>query len=157
MSKNNTQFTIYSLKSYGGVKQINNKWTNTKELTGTIEQVSEKLNDDEGWHIRIQKSKKCIVYIDFDHWKDEATFEKFIDLLCEEFDVEREEISYTLSVKPEEKEYSYHISIPSIQSTPEELHSMFFTKAVFNDFNKKGLDLIDKSVYCDKWFRLHLI
>ena len=67
--------------------------------------------------------------------KDEATFEKFIDLLCEEFDVEREEISYTLSVKPEEKEFSYHISIPSIQLTPEELHSMFFTKAVFNDFN----------------------
>jgi hypothetical protein len=57
------------------------------------------------------------------------------------------EISYTLSEK--QNEFSYHWSIPSIQSTPKNLKNLF-QKPMFNNFK----DYIDFSVYSKHLFRL---
>ena len=76
---------------------------------GTIDQVLEKLEKNEGWHIRINPEKPCIFYGDFDHTTKER-FSEFLALLCVKLDVTLNEISYTKSKKV--GEYSYHFSVP---------------------------------------------
>jgi P4 family phage/plasmid primase-like protien len=152
-----TLYTIYKLKSYENLCQKKDGtwiykndagiWVDTELFTGTIEQISKRIQKNKGYHIRISKNEPCIVYIDFDHCKDNNIFTNFIELICRNFDVTLDEISYTLSNK--DNELSYHISIPSIETTPEQL-KIALSKPVFDEYKK----LIDSSVYCDKWFRL---
>lgn len=143
-------FTIYSLSTYDKVfLKPDGTWNKTKSFTGNIKQVSEKILKNKGWHIRIKKDQPCVVFVDLDHCKDETIIEKFLSVLSYNFDVSIDEISYTLSKKDDE--FSYHISIPSIESYPEQL-KFIFSHPVFKEFrNNKQLDL---SIYSDKWFRL---
>ena len=103
---------------------------------------------DKGYHIRLHSSKPCIVFGDVDHYENEELFNELLNELTKYFEIDKNEISYTLC-KKSDNEYSYHFSIPTIETD-------FYTlKYIFN--NKEGRFYqykVDLSVYCNKWFRL---
>ena len=72
---------------------------------------------------------------------------EFIKLLCDVFDVTKDKVSYTSSIKP--TEFSYHWSIPSIEAAPRILKKTL-NKPKFDEFRS----YIDLSIYDSHWFRL---
>ena len=114
--KNKNNFTIYKLSNYI-VKKNEDDSFKCDSYTGTIDKVLKRLQKNKGYHIRINPEKPCIAFGDLDHIPSEDVFNKFITLLAHLFQVNRNEISYTLSNK--ENELSYHWSIPSMESTPK--------------------------------------
>jgi len=141
---------IYKVKSYEKTK-----WNeDTEETTavcieGDIDELSELIKQsDKSYHIRLRSSKSCIVFGDVDHYENEELFNELLDELVKYFEVDKSEISYTRCQK-DINEYSYHFSIPTIES------NFYSLKYMFN--NDKGHFYkykIDLSVYCNKWFRL---
>ena len=142
-----SEFIIYRINNTYKVKKNDDNTFKCKQQTGNINEIIKLLEKDNGYHIRINPKKECIIYIDLDHCETEEIIIKFCKLLIKIFGVEENEISYTLSKK--ETEFSYHISIPSFITTPKELN-IVFNKPHFYEFKK----YIDFSVYSEKWFRL---
>jgi hypothetical protein len=142
-----TEVIIYKLHKNFNIKLSD---SDKHKVTGTIDEIASKLKENKGYCLKLYEDKPCIVYVDLDHCPDETVFSKFCDLLCVKFDVSLNEISYTLSKK--KNEFSYHISIPSIESTPKYLKQVF-AMACFDEYlNNKTLDL---NVYSNnRWFRL---
>ena len=105
------------------------------------------LNTDKHYHLRIHSDKPCIVFGDFDKCPTEDIFDSFLESLMEFFKVSKDEISYTLSVKP--NIFSYHWSIPTIESNCKSLKDTLKSGefVVFKQF-------IDLTVYDNKFLRL---
>jgi len=150
-------FNIYKLKNYfttetefqSGVK-VNPDGTEQKfKFEGTIKEVLAKLEKDRGYHIRINPTATTILYGDVDHTTQER-FNAFLNKLCTMCNIKLEDISYTESFKKEDNEYSYHFSIPSIQSNPLNI------KRCFQRYCQEYIDTdeLDMSVYSIKPFRL---
>ena len=140
----NTLYKIYSLPKNYKVLEIDFPKCC---FEGTIDEVFEKLKENNGWHIRINPDNKCIAFGDFDHTTQEE-FNKFLNLICKEFSCTLNEISYTES-KKSEIEYSYHWSIPSIETTPTILLSEF-KRNIYDEYENK----LDKNVYHSLFLRL---
>lgn len=146
--ENKKVFTIYK------VKQYKKEWDNeTKSLveyptyTGTIKNVLKKIESNKGYHLMINPDEPCIVYGDLDHIPYESIFDNFLILLSQEFEVDKDYISYTLSKK--DNELSYHWSIPFISATPTIIKSKLEDE-IFDEFRTH----IDLSIYTKKLFRL---
>jgi hypothetical protein len=107
------------------------------------------LEKDRGYHIRINPTATTILYGDFDHTTPER-FNFFLDKLSKMCTIEIKDISYTESFKKEDNEYSYHFSIPTIQSNPLNI------KRCFQRYCQEYIDTdeLDLSVYSIKPFRL---
>ena len=143
---NTNIFTIYKLPTYNITK--NNDGTFECDFyTGSIKKILKKIEKNNGYHIRVNPNKPSILYGDLDHIPSEDIFHKFINLISFFYDVKKEKISYSLSIK--ENELSYHWSIPSIESTPKILKKKLSHKK-FDEFRK----YIDLSIYSSHWFRL---
>ena len=150
-------FNIYKLKNYSNTKtefesgvKVNPDGTNQKfKFEGTIEEVLKKLEKDRGYHIRINPTATTILYGDFDHSSPER-FNAFLNKLCTMCQVKIKDISYTESFKEDDNEYSYHFSIPTIQSNPLNI------KRCFQRYCQEYIDTdeLDLSVYSSKPFRL---
>ena len=156
------QITIYKLdEDYNVIKNKDNSFS-CKSYTKPINEILKKLQKNKGWHIRINPNKKCIVFGDIDNIKNDSYFPKLLNIISNIYDVTIDKISYTLSYKKNENEYSYHWSIPSLSTTIKNLKWTFeglnkkyqdlANEAVIDDINKKTL--FDTSVYCERWFRL---
>ena len=89
----NKNYKIYSLSQDYEVPET--KWPEIC-FEGTIEEVVEKLQQNESYHIRINPNKACIAFGHFDH-TSKTRFKEFLNLLCEEFECSLDEISYTKS------------------------------------------------------------
>ena len=139
---------IYPLQTYQTTKEHFEK----DVFNGTIEQIVEELKQNKGYNIRIDPTKPCILFGDFDHCTKEE-FNSFLEMICDEFDCELHEISYTESKK--QNEYSYHWSIPTTKTlSPIELSKIFSTDE-YKKFrsNPKKIQL-DISIYTTKFLRL---
>ena len=145
--ENKKLYKIYKVKQYKK-EFVNGSLIDYKCYSESIENILERLEKDNGYHLMIDPDKPCIIYGDLDHLPSDDMFNyNFINLISRAFDVPINKISHTLSEK--QNEFSYHWSIPSIQSTPKNLKSIF-QKTMFNNFK----DYIDLSVYSKHLFRL---
>jgi len=74
---------------------------------------------------------------------------KIYKIICEEFEVNDNDISKSFCYKENVKEYSYHWTIPSLKTD-------FITlKNIFNqDKYKEFKNMVDTSIYSNHWFRL---
>ena len=105
-------YKIYSVKKYSG---MTNNDINAVKKEYTIKRISEKIEDDDGYHIRIDPEKNYIFFGDVDgHSKK---FKDFAEFLIQFFknkytiDVLEKDIKFTIN---ESKDGSYHYSIPSL-------------------------------------------
>jgi phage/plasmid-associated DNA primase len=151
---NNNTFTIYKLKNYfifknedGSFFKDVEKTDKVDSYTGSIDKIINRLEKDRGYNLRIDPTKRCILFGDLDHIPSEDIFNNFIQVLCKVFDVTKNKISYTSSIKP--TEFSYHWSIPSIEASPRLLKKTLH-KSKFDEFRS----YIDLSIYDSHWFRL---
>jgi len=142
--------SIFKVKNYEKTtwNEETQKTTAIKK-EGDIDDIAELIKQsDKGYHIRLHSSKPCIVFGDVDHYENEELFNELLNELTKYFEINKNQISYTLC-KKSDNEYSYHFSIPTIETD-------FYTlKYIFN--NKEGRFYqykVDLSVYCNKWFRL---
>jgi hypothetical protein len=63
------KYNIYKLNNYFNTTDFFEKdleENKDAKFQGTITQVVEKLQKNEGWHIRINPEKSCLFYVDFD-------------------------------------------------------------------------------------------
>ena len=151
------KYNIYKLNNYfnteiefeSGVKVKPDGTVQKFKFQGTIEEILAKLEKDRGYHIRINPTATTILYGDVDHTTPER-FNAFLNKLCTMCNIKLEDISYTESFKKEDNEYSYHFSIPSIQSNPLNI------KRCFQRYCQEYIDTdeLDMSVYSIKPFRL---
>ena len=141
MDENNI-YKIYRLENY---KITKDKYDDVC-FSGTIDEIVEELKQNKGYNIRVNPDKPCLAFGDFDKTTKEG-FKNFLDVLCKDFQCKLEDISITKSKKLEECEgfkdvyvhfvnktiqipnrvisYSYHWSIPSIETTPKYLKQYF--------------------------------
>jgi hypothetical protein len=138
---------LYSVKQYAGTTFKSVDDTNAETIEGSTSELCKELETNKSYHLRINAELPCIVFGDIDHCPSEKTFENFLDVIMNVFDVPKKDISYSLSVK--ENEYSYHWSIFNIETDCSSLKSILsgYEFASFKSY-------IDLSVYCNKWFRL---
>ena len=99
--------------------------------------------------MRLDSKKECLVYGDIDHCPNEDTANIIFQMICEEFNVDDNQISKSFCYKEEQKEYSYHWSIPTLKSNLQTLKHIF-KQEKYTAFN----DIVDTSIYCNRWFRL---
>ena len=147
------KYNIYKLNNYFNTTEFFEKdleENKDAKFQGTIAQVVEKLKKNEGWHIRINPQKSCLFYVDFDKTTKER-FVKLLKLLCKDLELKPEEISYTKS-KTIDGKYSYHISIPSIWTNPQNIRRYFENTDCYKEF--LATKEIDISVYSVKPYRL---
>lgn len=148
-NENNTleMSKIYEISEKYNISKIDNSW-NCEQHENKLSLLIKMVNDkDKGYNIRINPDLPCIVYGDVDHLKNEGDFEKVLNILSNIYDIETDLISYTKSFKDDVNEYSYHFSIPSIETS---VHNL---KKTFSSENKRN-NYFDLSIYSDKFFRL---
>lgn len=139
---------IYSIpKTYKGVVIKEGKYPTCKVIEGKTSYILNKLDDNHGYHLRIDPIENTIIYGDFDHCPNQEIFNNFVDVLASYFEVNKNEISITLSNKI--NELSYHWTIPSIESNCKSIHK-FMKDDEFASFKS----YVDLTIYCPKWFRL---
>lgn len=126
-------YKIYSFETY---------FDNKGNIKPTIESddikiISDALKKDKGYHSKlIDNDFKYKLYFDLDHIPDKDYIYDFIyGLSCKFGIADSDDIKYTESIKSK-NEYSYHIVIPSIKATKEEI------KNIVIDI-KKGKDFIN--------------
>ena len=134
---NNNTFTIYKLKNYfifknedGSFFKDVEKTDKVDSYTGSIDKIINRLEKDRGYNLRIDPTKRCILFGDLDHIPSEDIFNNFIQVLCKVFDVTKNKISYTSSIKP--TEFSYHWSIPSIEASPKILKKHYINQSLMS-------------------------
>jgi len=129
-------YKIYSFKTYFDNKGIVKPTLETDD----IKIISDALKKDEGYHIKlIDNDFKYKLYFDLDHIPDKDYIYDFIyGLACIFGIADSDDIKYTESIKSK-NEYSYHIVIPNIKATKEEI------KNIVKDL-KNGKDFINYSI-----------
>lgn len=147
MSKNN--FSIYKIPAYN-VEKANYE---DCKFEGDIASILKRLEKNKGYHLKIDNTKPCKFYGDFDHCSDPKIFFEFLGKLNNILEITNENISYTES-KNNDGEWSYHYVIPSIETTPSDVKYFFDTmhKETFQSYQKSKQ--LDTSVYNNILFRL---
>ena len=145
-------YKIYSVKKYSG---MTNNDINAVKKEYTIKRISEKIEDDDGYHIRIDPEKNYIFFGDVDgHSKK---FKDFAEFLIQFFknkytiDVLEKDIKFTIN---ESKDGSYHYSIPSLFCSCKKMREIVGN--IKNEYEKiyNINKVIDTSIYSKHWFRL---
>lgn len=138
---------LYSVKQYAGTTFKQDAETNVEIVEGSTSELCQYLKQDKSYHIRINALLPCIVFGDIDNCPNEETFDNFLDEVASVFDIQKEYISYSLSIK--ENVYSYHWCINTIETNCKSLKTIM-SRDEFKLFRK----YIDLSIYCNKWFRM---
>ena len=136
-------YKIYSIKNYK--LNVGPDHPTLPEIkpaleTDDIKLISDALKKDNGYHIKlIDNDFKYKLYFDLDHIPDKDYIYDFIyGLACKFGIADSDDIKYTESIKSK-NEYSYHIVIPNIKATKEEI------KNIVKDL-KNGKDFINYSI-----------
>jgi hypothetical protein len=138
---------LYSVKQYFNTTFNSEGVTNAATIEGSVSTLSKLLKSDNSYHIRINSELPCVAFGDFDKCPSESLFDNFLVVLCHVFQVEKSDISYTLSRK--ESLFSYHWIIKSIET-----NCMVLKDTLIRDVFSTFKTCIDLSVYCNKWFRM---
>jgi hypothetical protein len=149
---------LYQVINYDGTTfNTKTKDTNALITDGNSSKLCKALETDNSYHIRIFPNKNVIAYGDIDHIIKEEIFEiQFLNKLVDIFNLGGiNEISYTKSIKIDDNEFSYHWSIPSIETTCYSLKQIMTNS--FNEF----VQYIDTGIYPSTspkitsiWFRM---
>src|SRR5437870_1188670 len=120
---------LYAISNYDFA---NNNFIKTKYKEYNLENILEELENDHGYHMRINSDESYIFYGDCDWFR--GSFDEFskllIKFLSSHYDIklEKNEISHTIN---KDKCGSFHYSIPKIYGSAKklkEIHSHFFNK-----------------------------
>jgi len=65
----NNTFSIFKLKNYNISKNEDGTF-NCDSYTGSIDKVINRLEKDKGYNLRIDPTKRCILFGDLDHIKN---------------------------------------------------------------------------------------
>jgi hypothetical protein len=136
---------IFGLKLY----KINSK--NIIKSTGDIYNICEiYTKENKGYHIKLFNKDNVILFGDVDHINNKSIFKEILNALSDFFNIDMDDISYTVSKKLDE--YSYHWSFNGFYTTVENLKKyMLSFKKSYPQFDK----YIDLIVYSNNWwFRL---
>jgi hypothetical protein len=139
---------IYSVNAYAYAKKVGDGWNCN---TVSYDKANQLLKDgkDNGLNLRLEDDKDCLVFGDIDHCPNEDTANNIFQMICEEFNVDDNQISKSFCYKEEKKEYSYHWTIPTLKSNFKTL------KHIFNQEKyKEFTNMVDTSPYKNGWFRL---
>ncbi len=153
MSGNN-MYKIFKISAYN----IPKSEYSSHMYENDIDHILKRLRKDKSYHLKIDSTKPCKFYGDFDHCESPEIFVKFLTKLSNILDVDVQSISFTES-KNNNGEFSYHYVIPSIETTPTDIKYFFDTKyktefaKYKNKANAKSNNL-DTSVYNNILFRL---
>src|SRR5271170_5633177 len=154
------KYKVYAINNYG---EATTEFIKNKYNEFHIESLVDELEQDNGYHMRIEPAKNYIFYGDCD--KFDGEFEEFagilIDFLGRHYGitVSLGDISYT---KNESVKGSYHYSIPKIYASCkklQEIHEKFLGEhpnKLTKIENGKIKKIVDTSVYNNKWFRYPL-
>ena len=141
---------LYQIATYKYAPCKNDTATETSlpSIYGNSKELCKILEQDASYHIRIDPTQNVVAFGDIDHCKTEDIFESFMEKLVETYELDSiNEISFTKSIKHDVSEFSYHWSIPSIETNCYTLYDMM--KKLKNE-----IENIDLSVYSSKFFRL---
>ena len=140
---------IYSVKTYAYAKKEGNGWKNCPLISS--EEAIQNLKDgvNKNMNYRLEDDKEYLVFGDIDHCPDEETANKIYKLICEEFEVDDNDISKSFCYKENVKEYSYHWTISSLKTDFKTLKNIF-NQDKYKEFN----NMVDTSIYKNSWFRL---
>ena len=136
---------IFGLKLY----KINVK--NIIKKTGDINEICEiYTKENKGYHLKLFNNDNVILFGDIDHINDKSIFKDILNALSDFFNIDVDDISYTVSKK--DLEYSYHWCFNGFYTTVENLKKcMTDFKNKYSKFDK----YIDLIVYSNNWwFRL---
>ena len=145
-------YKIYSVKKYSG---MTNNDINAVKKEYTIKRILEKIEDDNGYHIRIDPEKNYIFFGDVDgHLKKIKDFSEFLVQFFKNkysLNIFEEDIKFT---KNESKVGSYHYSIPSLFCSCKKMKEIVGNmKTEYEKIYNKD-KVIDTSIYSKHWFRL---
>ena len=152
-------FSIYTVKQYNAMSNSNFN-DNLLQFENIDDIVEELTTVNNSYHFRVHPNTTYIFFGDLDNYK--KPIETFINLLqtflAKYYDLQFQitEFKYT---KNNEKEGSYHYSIPKWNLTTEklkEIHLEFiknFKDELINDINNRTSMCVDTSIYSEHWFR----
>jgi len=117
---------IYSVKTYAyDAKKEGKGWKNCHLISS--EEAIQNLKDgvNENMNLRLDDDKECLVFGDIDHCPDEETANKIYKIICEDFEVNDDDISKSFCYKKNVKEYFYHWTISSLYTDFKTLKNIF--------------------------------
>ena len=148
----NKSYKIYSINKYS---DWNEKKINSIKKEYNIDKILEKIEDDNGYHIRINPEKEYIFFGDVDgHIQKFKDFSNFlIDFLKNKYgvNVTFDDIKYTTN---ESKKGSYHYSIPTLFCSCIKLKEIIGNMKIDYEKIYNNSKVIDTTVYSKHWFRL---
>ena len=145
-------YGIYSVTKYSN---WNDEKINNVKKRYTMDDILEKLEDDNGYHIRINPDKNYIFFGDVDgheyNFKDFAKF--MIKFFKNKYDIiiSNDDIYFTIN---KSKRGSYHYSIPSLYCSCKKLKEIVGNMKIEYIKSYKNNKVIDTSIYSKHWFRL---
>jgi len=104
-------------------------------------------------HVKVEADKPCIIWGDIDHCKSKSQIGEIFNVISEHLNIKLKYFRYSISKKPEEKEYGAHWSIPKYHTTIPELKKIF-SHEKFDKYKEQDKKLVDTSVYKNGKFRL---
>lgn len=151
-------YTLYSIKTYA---ESNKKFIKDKVIyVDDVDEMLLYLKSNNGYHFRIQKDEQYIFFGNLDDYKNPLS--EFIVIL-QKFMKDKynlifttEEFKYTQN---NEKETSYHYSIPKWNASTEKLKEIHtnllkeYSTHFINKTDKKISKCIDTTIYSEHWFR----
>jgi hypothetical protein len=144
-------FVIETYKTIESDMDVNIFKYDKFESTKFRKRLNKELKNDNSLHYKYEDKYECVAYGDIDHCETEEQVINILKYICNMYDVEFSELSYTLSNK-KENDNGAHWTIPSIQTNIKSLKIQM--KEVRQKFNT-NIQYVDNSVYKSwGWLRL---
>ena len=160
MSKvSNNCYSVYRITNYAGTTEqfIKNNKLSYKDISDLVDD----LEDDQGFHIRIEKNNQYVFFGDLDKYDKDIT--EFIELLKqflkENYDIyiKYKDVKYTQNIN---KTNSYHYTIPKLNASVDklkEIHKklleLYNSQLTYVDANNTKRNCVDTTIYSNHWFR----
>ncbi len=144
---------IYNLDNYEKKKNTKGEFE-CEKYKGDIEEICKKLEENEGYHLRLQRTDNVILFGDLDGYKGDIQvfflrIQEYFRKAGYEVDID-EDIKYTLNSGYKKEGISLHYSIPKYYGFIQTIKKMIEGFKKEYDYGRE----IDTSVYGEKWWRL---
>ena len=153
---NNMEYKIFEVNNYSNTffDKKQEKWS-VPMIKAKIDTILTELKNNKGYHLRLNKDDKVILFGDLDYLESPDQFNEIMTDLGIFIGMKDfiNKISFTESIKIDINKYSYHWCIKDYYC------DMTYLKDIMISFKKKYVEkydknIIDTSIYSDKWFRL---
>jgi phage/plasmid-associated DNA primase len=154
------EHTLYAIENYtistGDIPRL--------AINCNIMECQKMLDDDKGYHMRIEPNKPCILYFDLDGYDGEVEdfVENIKEIYNEQFNIMLdidfdENVAYS---QGSDNQQSYHISITNYYCNNPAYIAKYFIKPliakypdIYNNTNTKS-KVLDDSIYSVKWWKM---